>query len=496
MNIWKRVITFLSRRKRRSLLLFLILFMFGMVMTVSIGIYHTSKETSVQLQEELGGSFVVTQNRVEEPSLWKTLQDEFGGSVRIYSGPKVDTGIINKIAGVEGIKEYNEEDFLEMYLPDNYILPGLFQDTLDLAASDPRFEQEGDSAFYRNVTKFISNDYSELNTLFRTNSLELTEGRHITKEDRKKILVSETFARNNRLKIGDTVQVEMTKRIANPLQDENDVLYEFEPEIVGIFKVNMKQVINEYTPESLIMENQIFLDTDTMQKVNETFESDMGATKKATFFVKDPAELDTVLKAAGKLKDINWTYYNLEKDDSMYRSSVKPLESMKWVMLIMAGVIWLANLLVLGLLLNMWIQERKREMGILVSVGITKKEILMQLILESLLVAAMAFTLSFVTAGYLAEPVGNKVLSWMTPEEAEPEILTEDEVLRQLRAGEYNVEPAETLPSNTPEQLNVKIGAVEILFVFLSGIMVIMIAVWRSSDKILRRKPREILSPE
>lgn len=493
MSIWKRSMIFLSRKKFRSLLLLSILFIFGFVMSLSISTYNTSKKAATQLKEELGGSFVVTQNRIEDASLWGLKQYE-SGSVRIYYGPKVNSSVIKSIAGVEGIKEYNEEDVLYMHLTNSYILPGLYQGMLDLAKSDPRFEPYPNDLFWRNVTNFVSNDYSKLNSYFRSNSLELIEGRHINKNDREKILVSQVFAENNHVGIGDTIQVEMTQQIASAIEGEDTVLYEFQPEIVGIYKTNLQQAVNEYTPESNIIDNYVFLDTFTMQRVNKTFESDMGPSRKATFFVQDASRLDSVIKEVMKIKSINWTYYNLEKDDTMYRSSVKPLDNLSMISILMSTGIWLASLLVVGLLLTMWTQERKREIGILISMGITKREIIMQLLLECTIVAVTAFALSFVVTNYAAESLANCVLQVMKPEEKALVELTEDEIRQQIRVGDYNDEQFISIPSNTPDYLDVNSGIGEILFVFFTGMFVIIIAVWRGSKQILRRKPREILS--
>ena len=58
--------------------------------------------------------------------------------------------------------------------------------------------------------------------------------------------------------------------------------------------------------------------------------------------------------------------------------------------------------IVLYLLVRLWIQGRRREIGILRSVGIGKKEILGQMLAESLAVSIAALVLAAVLSGHAA----------------------------------------------------------------------------------------------
>ena len=49
----------------------------------------------------------------------------------------------------------------------------------------------------------------------------------------------------------------------------------------------------------------------------------------STIFVENPAELDKVMKEVNSLEGIDWQYYELRKDDSMYKDAVKPLDTVK-----------------------------------------------------------------------------------------------------------------------------------------------------------------------
>ena len=123
-------------------------------------------------------------------------------------------------------------------------------------------------------------------------------------------------------------------------------------------------------------------------------------------------------------------------------------------------------LIVLSLILTMWIRGRKREIGILSSLGIKKQAILAQFILESCLVAVAAFLL----AG-----VGDQ------PYEVKNDNLTEIQV---------NKVPTEQVA------LKYDLMPGTIVLVFFVMLLVTMISVSISYLRISGQRPRDILKGE
>lgn len=52
-------------------------------------------------------------------------------------------------------------------------------------------------------------------------------------------------------------------------------------------------------------------------------------TYMADIFCKNPEDIDDVMKEVKNLDWIDWQYYELVKDDSMYKDAVKPLDTVK-----------------------------------------------------------------------------------------------------------------------------------------------------------------------
>ena len=132
-----------------------------------------------------------------------------------------------------------------------------------------------------------------------------------------------------------------------------------------------------------------------------------------TFFVKGDKNLDSVIKDLGKL-DINWREYNLIKSSSNYpalQQSISGIYSISNKLfagsLIFAGV-------VVSLLLFLWMNARKKEIAVLLSLGISKLEIFGQFLIEMVFISIPAYVGSYFLARYTAEKLGNNILNKVT----------------------------------------------------------------------------------
>ena len=55
--------------------------------------------------------------------------------------------------------------------------------------------------------------------------------------------------------------------------------------------------------------------------------------------MKNPRKIDDVINDVTNLDGIDWKYYTLEKDDTSYSSTVKPLRAMRTIMMILMGIL-------------------------------------------------------------------------------------------------------------------------------------------------------------
>ena len=128
--------------------------------------------------------------------------------------------LAKQILQVDGVIDYNGE-LKEWVRADNVELIHAINDySYQEALRDPeqlkywkeleKKGQIGSLACYevwRKKTIIYGNTDSSLYDKFRSGSFEFIEGRHITADDKQKTLISDELAKQNDLKIGDTIHI-------------------------------------------------------------------------------------------------------------------------------------------------------------------------------------------------------------------------------------------------------------------------------------------------
>ena len=182
------------------------------------------------------------------------------------------------------------------------------------------------------------------------------------------------LASKNNLKVGDKFKIKSNIYDAD---NEKQANVEIEVEIVGLFDGKNKKGVSHILE---LYENNVVSDIDTAARLYG-YTEDNAIYQDATFYVKGDKNIDDVIKNAHKF-NINWKAYNLIKSSSNYpglQQSIsgmyKVADNLLWGSLIFAGI-------VLTLLLFLWINARRKEIGIMLSLGKTKVDILGQFILE------------------------------------------------------------------------------------------------------------------
>ena len=155
----------------------------------------------------------------------------------------------------------------------------------------------------------------------------------------------------------------------------------------------------------------------------------------ATFFVDDPAEIDNIISAERARNDIDWNFFDISADESTYTSVAEPLHSMNTAIIITMVILSCVMLILLYLVLRMGLQNRKHEVKVYRALGLSKRNILSQLLLEGLLLALLAF----VPAAALA-PAGASGLEYiaetmLTTEKEEPREYSDAEMLQAIQNG-------------------------------------------------------------
>ena len=117
MSMVKRAFLYLRRKKVRTALLFLLLFVLSLSLAVGVTVWGSVGAVTEEVQDRLGTSFVVKMN----PGLtgpFETVRLKSGGTQDVYCGPRADRRLIEEIMGIEGIAAYNAETYQIVYAED------------------------------------------------------------------------------------------------------------------------------------------------------------------------------------------------------------------------------------------------------------------------------------------------------------------------------------------------------------------------------------------
>ena len=502
----KRAALYLRRKYRRTILLLLLLFVISFSLAIGLTVWNSIGAVTCGIRQELGTSFVM---RVPSHVIYGTdsnyteVVDENGQTKRQYTGFTLDEATVEQIMQqVEGLDTYNAEKSEYVHADDFSLLYGKFANAWE------NWNETGGDPAERIGWKILSeeamlygNTDSALYDKFRTGAFELVAGRHIAPEDRKKVLISEQLAEQNQLGLGDTITLSARAGMAG-LPDTYALWGEAqEMEIVGIFHINGDQPAGALVSENDQTYNWLICDLETacyFQYVADLYwyTDRMIAPQydNVTFFVDDPAQLDTVMDELETLDGLNILDYEVAVDDTMYRTTVDPLLSIRNLVAVVVAAVAAGCFVVLCIIFTMWVRSRRREVAIYLSLGFRKGKIIGQFVLEAAAVALAALILTAAVCGPVAGRIGNGLLS-SAVEAAQPEEqqFSEDELWQAALAGEtlYHYDSGSYAG---PEQIDFTFGLVEVLLLAALELLIITAAVCKGGSFIFTMQPRQIMT--
>ena len=424
MRVVKNSIAYVLRKRRRTFIIFVILTLVLSCLYSCLNITKSSNNMERSLYESSNSSVSL----MKKDAQGYFEKDEFKN--------------INKIKSIKEI--ISEYEGLARLINGNVI------------ESKQKIKRDYLSKDLKNLVAIESTSNTKKNILFNSGVFSLKEGRHINKDDVDKILVHSEFAKKNNLKLKDKVSLQLINMTKN-----KTTVKEHKFEIVGIFTGKKQE---KYTGlSSDFSENMIFTDYKSSQKALNT---QKDIVNKLTIFSSSPKEMKTTITKIKKIQ-VDWSKYTISKNNNAYREALDALNGVKHIIKIMTYSIMIGGSVILSLILILWLRERIYEIGILLSIGISKLEIVAQFILELLLVSLPSILMSLI--------FGNLIL-------------------RQIASGFISSDDTVSITSkflNDGYNMNNLIIFIESYIIL---VLIIVISVVITSGIILMKKPKKILS--
>lgn len=461
--------------------MFMIFFLLACFILVGKALVRNSQNQIDVLTRNLGTSFVI---KIDENNpAYREDRIGDGYSYTVYAGPEITGGMVSDILEIERVSDYSID--LEIFAwADLKLRPGLWTDSME----DQYFTQEQVDLSGQTIRAYICSN-GDLSPNFRTGAFSITSGHNIQKEDHSAALISEYVAKENALSVGDFLTLETKRGIYEPCEDPYERVGDpVEVEIIGVFETNFKQEESVYTAEMDYADNFIYVDYDTGKQLYNNlsfigFDNLNDTYREVTFFADGPEYLPEIMRQVEERLDI--TGLLMYRDDTAYHASVKPLKQIRIISLLLSGIGIAGCVLILYLVFVMWMKGRRREMGILLSVGVSKRKILAQLLLESIVITTAALGAAIGLSRPLVEGCSSVMEQTMSPDSE-----TEAYVMDVSAA---NPNPVIHKVSSDSVELDSYISIQDILFL---GIMVYFIScasVCTASVQITRVSPKLLL---
>lgn len=422
--MFKNALRYVTRKKNRTIIVFIILTIVLSCLYSSLSVLKSSGKMEESLYKTSNSSLALTRkdNGHFEANKFKDIEKikEIDEVVYQYFGLAVPKG--QKV--VEGEQKVQRED-----------LPSEFKNIMAV---------EGATSTKRNV-------------LFSSGVFTIKEGRHIEKSDVNKVLVHEEFAKKNNLKLHDKIGLEFVELGNTEANKEQQF------EIVGIFSGKKQEMYTGMSSD--FSENNIFVDYDGGQSAIGR-SGDSKIVNKISLFSETADKMESAMDKIKEI-DVPWEDYILEKDSNAFEEALESVTGIKHIIKIMTYAIMIGGVVVLSLILILWLRERIYEIGILLSIGVSKAKIIGQFILELLFISipATVFSLLF----------GNIMLS-------------------QIIGGFINSEGAGAVTDGMLKSGNFAESLITFLQSYGILLSIIILSVLIASLMILIKKPKEILS--
>ena len=416
MSIFNRAYLYIIRKKVRNSILFFIVTLISLFL--------------------LSGSILNTTVGTISKNLYKDVNFGFTIESIDKSNKEIEKDTLKKINEVAGVNQKNYLYAKSVNVVDKKVV----QENQNITITE-EMKNKSNLVMMNGITS------TKNNIDFKSEVLKLEKGRHIEENDQNKILVHEKFASMNNLNLGDKIKLE-----------QNGKTVEFE--VVGIF--SGEKTNNFEGLSSDFIENTVYTDYNSSQKL-----LDYSSNNKVTsveYGVNNPTELDDIIKNVESLGINNISVSKSNKNYELVTSSVESITKLT-NMIRIGGVI--VGVVILSLVLMFWIRERLYEIGVLLSLGISKINLILQFVVETLMVTIFGFLsalgLEFILLKYLSSNI-TKVFS-------------------------------EDLPKIISDELTkISINGSNIVGVIIVMITIVIISVVVALLPILKTKPKKILT--
>jgi len=439
MYILKNSLISIFRNKGRNILIGLIILTIACASTVTLAIRNTANNIVKSYEEANDLVATISFNRQQLMQKFKGGQDAQKENIEAFNNIESFT--------LENVKNYGESEYLKGYY--YKYSTSLNSDTLSKATDSFEYEIEDTqtSTSTNTTTSTTPGNFGGRPDMPGMENFQMGEKHTMTEKHTTTVITKskEIF--------------ESSRNLTGDFQLDGYSSYDAMTEFVeGIYKVTEGEMISDFNAYQCVISSELatlnevtvgstitlknpttdgtydFIVTGIYTDNNDSDESARMYSASANTIITGSGAIDLLVvddstlvtnitpsfilnskddieafTAEVKEKGLN-EYYTINTNLDELQNATKSIENVKTFATTFLLITLIISSLVLFVINMINIRERKYEIGVFRTIGMSKFKLTIQFIVELLLVAAIALMIGAIVGGYLAKPVGNMLL--------------------------------------------------------------------------------------
>lgn len=504
-NMLKRSWLSIKRKLGRTVILTLIFFVMANLVLAAFIIKSAVSAQMNYAKSTLGGTVTIQADMETIREGQKEDMEKGGDPSEMFKNmarPSLDVNTANEIVAsyADYIKDYSYEvsasansynlETVETKGPkmNDMGMPGGFGG--DSSSSD-------DSTLDSDITIEGINAYAYIDGV-ANETITIKEGESFDEDSVDSAMISYEFAELNSLSVGDTFKIKN-------IYTESSV----ELTVIGIYD----------SSDARADANTIYMNTETAAKFlcEDDYNDGNFDVENVNFYMNNSDLADEfVEKINVEFTELAENNLKVAVDTSEYDSVASSIESVGGFADTILIIVIVAAVIIITLIVSINVKDRRYEIGVLMSLGASKKNVIGQIVTELLIVGTLGFTLASVTGTVFAGNLGDAILTSQTAssnEQSEKNFGRPSSMgsMPSMSGSSSNTRgSAPSIPdmpdgSNMKDimkagredkkvELDINAQPQDYLFLFLTGYLVVVLALILPSASIMRYQPKEILT--
>ncbi len=494
-NMLKRSWLSIRRKLGRTIVLTLIFFMMANLVLATITIKTAVAAQMDYAKSTLGGTVTIQadmdairENQKEQMEAGADRKEMFGQMSR----PKISVETANSIASYSDyVKDYSYEVSASANANELEVVES---EQSNFGGGGPggfpgnSSRNDDDAQLDKDITISGINAYAYISAV-KNETMTIKDGTYFDEDTNDSALISYEFAELNSLKVGDKFTI---KNVYT-----TDAI---ELTIIGVYD----------TSEERADANTIYLNTETAAKFLKSDDYNEGNydVSNVNYYMlnSDKAE-EFVSKVNGDFPELAENNLKISVDTSEYDAMAGSIESVGSFATTILIIVIIAAIAIITLIVTLNVRDRRYEMGVLLSLGAHKRNVVAQIATELIIVGTFGFVLASLSGTFLAKAMGQSILESQTAssqQQSEKNFGRPSSGRMDNMPTPPNMQSGSDAPKNMKQQmlaknekkveLDINATPVDFLLLFVTGYLVIILALILPSVNMMRYQPKEILA--